>query len=349
MAALLPVGPGHETDTCSVMAWGFDPDRMARDPFGGAQASVVESLARLVASGCDYRKAYFSFQEYFEKLRTDPERWGKPFQALLGALRAQLKLGVAAIAARTPCRLLPGPGRAPHTGVLRHRPRQGRRGHLPPEFKAGGHPVYLFQSVTYNDYDSIKKTWETFHDLCRAGKVCSAWAVGSGGLAEGIMKMSFGNRVGFAAEPSAESSLFYTGMCGAILAECDGPVPGGMLVGHTTDAATIVLGGESVTVDQLLAINEGVLEEVYPTRAGTSGKVGPISWSGRSPAVCAHKTAHPRAVIPVLPPAPTASTTPPPPACGRASSPRSWWCATAAPLSSGSPPRPWRRPSAAAR
>ena len=97
MAALLPVGPGHETDTCSVMAWGFDPDRMERDPFSGAQASVVESLARLVASGCDYTKAYLTFQEYFEKLRTDPERWGKPFQALLGALRAQLELGVAAI------------------------------------------------------------------------------------------------------------------------------------------------------------------------------------------------------------------------------------------------------------
>ena len=301
MAALFPVGPGHETDTCSVMAWGFDPDRMARDPFGGAQASVVESLARLVASGCDYRKAYLTFQEYFEKLRTDPERWGKPFQALLGALRAQLKLGVAAIGGKdsmsgsfldldVPPTLVSFAIAPAKAGEV-----------ISPEFKAGGHPVYLFQSVAYDDYDSLKKTWETFHDLCQAGKVCSAWAVGSGGLAEGIMKMSFGNRVGFTAEPSAESSLFYSGRCGAILAECDGPVPGGMLVGHTTDAASIFLGGESVTVDQLLAISEGVLEEVYPTRAGTPGKVEPISWTGRSPAVCAHKTARPRAVIPVFP------------------------------------------------
>ena len=301
MAALLPVGPGRETDTCSVMAWGFDPDRMERDPFGGAQASVVESLARLVASGCDYRRAYLTFQEYFEKLRTDPERWGKPFQALLGALRAQLELGVAAIGGKDSMSGSFLDLDVPPT-LVSFAIAPARAGEIiSPEFKAGGHPVYLFQSVDYKDYDSLKKTWETFHGLCREGRVLSAWAVGSGGLAEGIMKMSFGNRVGFEAEPSAESSLFYTGMCGAILAECDGPAPGGVLVGRTTDSAAIFLAGESVPVDQLLAVSEGVLEEVYPTRAGAPGKVEPISWTGRSPAVCAHKTARPRAVIPVFP------------------------------------------------
>ncbi|WP_294537104.1 phosphoribosylformylglycinamidine synthase subunit PurQ, partial [uncultured Pseudoflavonifractor sp.] len=301
MAALLPVGPGRETDTCSVMAWGFDPDRMERDPFGGAQASVVESLARLVASGCDYRRAYLTFQEYFEKLRTDPERWGKPFQALLGALRAQLELGVAAIGGKDSMSGSFLDLDVPPT-LVSFAIAPARAGEIiSPEFKAGGHPVYLFQSVDHKDYDSLKKTWETFHGLCREGRVLSAWAVGSGGLAEGIMKMSFGNRVGFEAEPSAESSLFYTGMCGAILAECDGPAPGGVLVGRTTDSAAIFLAGESVPVDQLLAVSEGVLEEVYPTRAGAPGKVEPISWTGRSPAVCAHKTARPRAVIPVFP------------------------------------------------
>ena len=301
MAALLPVGPGRETDTCSVMAWGFDPDRMERDPFGGAQASVVESLARLVASGCDYRRAYLTFQEYFEKLRTDPERWGKPFQALLGALRAQLELGVAAIGGKDSMSGSFLDLDVPPT-LVSFAIAPARAGEIiSPEFKAGGHPVYLFQSVDHKDYDSLKKTWETFHGLCREGRVLSAWAVGSGGLAEGIMKMSFGNRVGFEAEPSAESSLFYTGMCGAILAECDGPAPGGVLVGRTTDSAAIFLAGESVPVDQLLAVSEGVLEEVYPTRAGAPGKVEPISWTGRSPAVCAHKTARPRVVIPVFP------------------------------------------------
>ena len=97
MAALLPVLPGQETEDCSVMAWGFDPARMSADPFQGAYESVITSVAKLTAAGCDYHLAYLTFQEYFEKLREDPSRWGKPFSALLGALSAQLDLQIAAI------------------------------------------------------------------------------------------------------------------------------------------------------------------------------------------------------------------------------------------------------------
>ena len=97
MAALLPVGPGHETKTCSVMACGFDPYRSERNPFLGAAESVVESVAKLAAAGCDAKLAYLSLQEYFEKLRDEPQRWGKPFAALLGALSAQIGLEAAAI------------------------------------------------------------------------------------------------------------------------------------------------------------------------------------------------------------------------------------------------------------
>ena len=97
MAALLPVLPGHATDQASVMAWGFDPEQMAADPYAGAYASITVSLAKLAAAGADYRRAYLTLQEYFEKLRTEPGRWGKPFAALLGALDAQLDFGAAAI------------------------------------------------------------------------------------------------------------------------------------------------------------------------------------------------------------------------------------------------------------
>ena len=97
MAAKLPVLPGQITDQASVFAWGCDPDLLTADPYVGAQASIISSMAKAVAAGADYKKAYLSLQEFFERLRTEPLRWGKPFQALLGALDAQLNLGAAAI------------------------------------------------------------------------------------------------------------------------------------------------------------------------------------------------------------------------------------------------------------
>ncbi len=97
MAALFPVLPGQETDQASVMAWGFDPDQSSVDPYAGSHSAVYTSMAKLVAAGADYKLAYLTFQEFFEKLRTEPERWGKPLSALLGALDAQLELNAAAI------------------------------------------------------------------------------------------------------------------------------------------------------------------------------------------------------------------------------------------------------------
>ena len=97
MAAVLPVLPGQETDQASVFSWGCDPDHLSVDPYTGAHAAIYNSVAKLVAAGCDYKKTYLTLQEFFEKLKTEPERWGKPFAALLGALDAQLELGAAAI------------------------------------------------------------------------------------------------------------------------------------------------------------------------------------------------------------------------------------------------------------
>ena len=152
MAALLPVLPGQSTDLCSVMAWGFDPDTMVRDPFTGAAASVVDSMAKLVAAGCDRRQAYLTFQEYFEKLRDEPLRWGKPFSALLGALDAQLGLDVAAIGGKdsmsgsfldldVPPTLISFAIAPAKAGEV-----------LTPEFKGAGHPVYLLPGFpSYGD------------------------------------------------------------------------------------------------------------------------------------------------------------------------------------------------------
>ncbi len=297
MAALLPVLPGQETEQASVMAWGFDPDLMAEDPYCGARASVITSVAKLVAAGGDYRAAYLTLQEFFEKLRTDPNRWGKPFAALLGALDAQLELGCAAIGGKdsmsgsfmdldVPPTLISFAIAPVKAGEV-----------LSPEFKAPGHPVYSFEGGS-----RMKAAWDAFHELCRAGKVAAAWAVESGGVAEAVMKMSFGNRIGFRKDPGAGAPWY--GPCpGMIVAELteDVDLPFAGKLGVTTAEPVIDFGYETASIDGLLALNEAVLEDVFPTRAGETAAVQPVTWTQGAPAVHSHGIALPRVTIPVFP------------------------------------------------
>ena len=301
MAALFPVLPGQTTDQASLMAWGFDPDWMSADPYTGAQASVITSVAKIVAAGADYRKAYLTLQEFFEKLRTEPQRWGKPFQALLGALDAQLGLEAAAIGGKdsmsgsfldldVPPTLISfaiAPVKAPQV--------------LTPEFKAPGHPVYAFGGGSLDDYAAHKAAWDAFGSLRNEGKVLAAWAV-ENGTAEAVMKMSFGNGVGFAADPEA-GAPWWGPMPGMIIAELAEEVslPCCEKIGVTTAEPTITIGSDSASVEELLRLNDSVLEPVYPTVAGEGGAAAPISWDKGAPAVLAKGIAKPLAVIPVFP------------------------------------------------
>ena len=311
MAALLPTMPGEETDQASVMAYGFEPDwvpewedesaRAMFDPYHAAYAGVKLSLAKIVAAGADYKDAYLTLQEFFEKLRNEPQRWGKPFQALLGALDAQLDYGAAAIGGKdsmsgsfldldVPPTLISFAIAPVKAGDV-----------LSPEFKEAGHPVYRF-GAGGNDPEKQKRAWDEFHRLEQEGKVKAAWAVEIGGAAEAVMKMAFGNRIGFASDPEGGAPWF-------------GPAPGDIIaelaedvglscaerIGFTTVEPVITIGNDSAPIDELLKLNEGALEEVYPTRAGTCEPVEPITWDRRSPAVFDGEIARPKVVIPVFP------------------------------------------------
>ena len=301
MAALLPVAPGKETDTCSVMAWGFRPRWMEKDPFHGAGVSVIDSVAKLVASGCDPTKVYLSFQEYFEKLRNDPIRWGKPFAALLGAFTAQIGLGVAAIGGKDSMSGSFLGLDVPPTLVSFAIAPEKAQNVITPEFKAPGHPVYLFHPSFSGDYGDLKAMWMDFHKLCQAGHVKAAWAVTAGGSAEAVIKMSFGNRIGFNSDARLDRDPFWITTPGAIVAECDCPVTGARLLGYTSSEPIISLPNDVSPIDELLAVSEGVLEDIYPTHTPASGDVPTLSCTQRSPAVCRNKTARPKAVIPVFP------------------------------------------------
>lgn len=303
MAALLPVLPGQSTEDCSVMSWGFDPDAMSADPFDGARKSVIWSLAKLCAAGCDFRDAYLTFQEYFEKLRHEPSRWGKPFAALLGALEAQLELGVAAIGGKDSMSGSFLNMDAPPTLVSFAIAPSKASEILSPEFKRAGDSVYLFgaDAAQANDYAALKKAWDDFHALCEAGKVKAAWAV-EYGAAEAVMKMSFGNAIGFRADADADAP-WYAPCPGAIVAELTGETPLGRKIGVTTLEKVINVAGERAPILELFTLNENTLEDVYPNKAEASESWAPIltDTGPRRKLAPAALVRKPRVLIPVFP------------------------------------------------
>ena len=293
MAARLPVLPGEETDAASVMAWGCDPELLSADPFVGAQMSVISSMAKIVAAGADYKKAYLTLQEFFEKLRNEPQRWGKPFEALLGALTAQLGLDAAAIGGKdsmsgsfldkdVPPTLISFAIAPVKAGEV-----------LSNEFKEAGHPVYCFGSD--GTYESLKDTWERFHALCLTGKVKAAWAVDAGGVSEAVMKMSFGNSIGFKGE---DIECGYGDIIAELTEDCDF----GTKIGVTTAEPEIALDDETVSIAELYELNSAVLEKVYPTQTVETRETIPaFDYHAASYSAPAVKCARPKVLIPVFP------------------------------------------------
>ena len=295
MAALLPVLPGNTTEQGGVMAWGCDPDAMSADPYTGAHGAVYTSVAKIVAAGADYHKAYLSLQEFFEKLRSEPARWGKPFSALLGALDAQLELGAAAIGGKDSMSGTFLDHDVPPTLISFAVAPALASEIVTTDFKKAGHGVYLFSGETAEEQ---KSAWERFTALARAGKVESAWAV-ENGLAEAVFKMSLGNEIGFAAEKTTRD--WFAPMPGAIIAELNEDVSGAARIGATTAEKAIVLGADSASIEELAALNDAVLEEVYPTKTEKTGTVEPFSCEAETRVSPAIKLARPKALIPVFP------------------------------------------------
>ncbi len=295
MAALFPVLPGKTTEQASVMAWGFDPVQMSCNPYKGAHNAVYTSVAKIVAAGADYKKAYLTLQEFFEKLRNEPVRWGKPFSALLGAFDAQMELGAAAIGGKDSMSGSFLDMDVPPTLISFAIAPALATEVISPEFKAAGHGVYLFHGCTAEER---KAAWEKFQSLRAEGKVKAAWAVEQG-LAEAVMKMSFGNEIGFTA---CENELkWYKPMPGAIVAELCEAIDG-VKIGETTEKAEIRLGDDVACVCELRNINEAVLSDIYPTKAVEKVKDIPtFTYNAESVAAPAIKVARPKVLIPVFP------------------------------------------------
>ncbi len=304
MAAKIPVLEG-ETDTASVMAYGYDPFLSEKSPYHGAMYAVVESVAKLVAAGIDYKTVYLTFQEYFERTNGKPERWGKPMAALLGSLKAQLELNIAAIGGKDSMSGTFENIDVPPTLVSFAIAPMDAKKIVTPEFKAAGDKVYYF-APKYNedntvDFASLRELFEKVYAIAAAGKAKAIYTVDAGGVAEGIMKMSFGNRIGFKAD-AIDADILYKSNYGAFIIESADELDG-ILLGTTTDDFKITVNGASFCVGQLSDLWENTLEKVFPTKveaikAETTEK---FSCTTRAKAHHIDTFAKPRVVIPVFP------------------------------------------------
>ena len=303
MAAKLPVN--GETTTCSGMAWGYNPWLMEKKQYSGAYLAVIESVAKLVASGFDHKKAYLTFQEYFERLGTDPERWGKPFTALLGALKAQVDLGIAAIGGKDSMSGSFEKLDVPPT-LVSFATAIGTTGNvISPEFKAAGSRV-VWLRPKYDDlrpeHHSLKAVFEQVESLIAAGKVRSAWTPGYGCAAEGLFKMCLGNRLGFKLADGVDPAELFKPAYGSFILELTGdePVGGSVELGAVTEAYTFTLGSEVIGLDALEEAWQGKLEPVFPYR-GKGEEVEAVTFTAPARKAPAIGVAKPKVIIPVFP------------------------------------------------
>ena len=260
------------TDTASMMAFGYDPFLSGWSPYHGAAYAVVDACAKVSAAGGDFSRMRFSYQEYFERMTTDPHSWGKPLSALLGALKMQLALGLPSIGGKDSMSGTFEHISVPPTLIAFGVTTVDARRVISPELKWEGNKLYLIKHTPLPnrmpDTEQLKANWDFVHRQIAAGNIVSAWALGRGGVAEGLAKMAFGNLFGVDVQLS-ERELFDLGY-GSILVESEGALdfPQALLLGQVTpgEDGLLRINGERISIDRLLEANAGKYGKVYPAK-----------------------------------------------------------------------------------
>lgn len=306
MVAKIPVLKG-KTNTCSVMGWGYNPYITDKSPYHGAMLAVVESIAKIVAVGGSYKKCWLTFQEYFERTQNNPTRWGKPFSALLGAFHAQLELGCGSVGGKDSMSGTFEDIDVPPTLVSFAVSTASADKVVSPEFKTANSDVILITpNYTENnlpDFSSIKSSFDKVEQLVKQGRAKAIWSVSSGGVAEGIAKMCFGNKIGFQfIEELSERTLFNPCYGSFIVELNDNADKDDCLLGKTTLDYTINTKKCSVNLDDLQQVWEEKLEPIYTSNIETNDKdVEKFSFINKSFSSSTIKVAKPRVLIPVFP------------------------------------------------
>ena len=302
MAAKLPVD--GETTTCSGMAWGFNPYLSEADPYRGAFLAVVESVTKLVCAGFHHKDMYLTFQEYFEHMNDDPTRWGKPLAALLGALDAQMGLGIASIGGKDSMSGSFEGLNVPPTLVSFATAIGKTRDVQSAEFKKANSSVVMLRPQ-YKDglpeIGSLLSIYKTVEQMIDEGKVLAAATPGYGGIAEALFKMCVGNHVGLQLSNSLDLNELFRPAYGTVILELLDPAAG-EFIGFTTVDYTLEAEGNAIDLARLQELWEAKLEPVFPYR-GKGDAVPALQYECPmakrvAPAV---RLVTPRVVIPVFP------------------------------------------------
>ena len=337
MVAKLPVLKG-KTDIVTMMAYGFDPYLSSWSPYHGAVYAVLESVAKIVAGGGDYKKIRLTFQEYFRRMSEDPKRWSQPFAALLGSYEAQLGFGLPSIGGKDSMSGTFNEIDVPPTLVSFAVDVASDKTMISPELKKAGNKLVLFQiekdAYDLPVYEQVKDLYGKFFEDIKAGKIVSAYTLDGKGVALAVSKMAFGNGLGVQLNDTLEKDTLFAPGFGDLVAEVpaeevDKLTAGGIVIGEVTDTPVLAYKDVKITLDEALEAWKGTLEKVFKTVSGEQGGTaflgeetasdGPTAvfmsvkpedkdaviengvYKTKNIYVCKHKVAQPRVFIPVFP------------------------------------------------
>ncbi len=296
----------QHTDTCSLMAWGYNPYIAEKSPYHSAYLAVIESVSKLVASGAKFEDVYLTFQEYFEKPMKDAKRWGKPLAALLGSFMAQKELGIAAIGGKDSMSGTFENIDVPPTLVSFAVTTDDVSNIKSPEFKKAGNRVVLIRPV----YDknglpvtvSLFKCFDMVYTLMSSGRAVSAYTLGFGGVAEAVYKMCIGNGYGFSFSDKLSVKELFDYSYGSFVLELKDDEDIGIFLGTVTDDNKITYGENIADMDKLNALYENKLEPIYPCNIKTEdSKIEKFEYTGKEFKAPSVKCAKPKMLIPVFP------------------------------------------------
>ena len=310
MVAKLPVMKG-KCDTVTMMSYGFDPYLSSWSPYHGSMYAVVESVAKIVASGGDYKKIRFTFQEYFRRMTEDPKRWSQPFAALLGAYDAQMGFGLPSIGGKDSMSGTFNEIDVPPTLVSFAVDVAKEKDVITPEFKAAGNKIVKFEigrdQYDKPNYEQIMKLYDAIYDMIQNKVIISAYALDGKGVIPAVSKMAFGNMIGVNISSQIPGADLFAAEFGNIVAEVPADKLGEIttsfvLLGETTDRKTFEYGNQVINLDDAVNAWTKTLEKVFPTRShkDVSELDTPIYDKG-SVYVCKNKIAKPTVFIPVFP------------------------------------------------